>query len=320
MQVSSMHFKETAHVKLHDARLQVEPRQAQGQVRQRAPATRCPRSTTSRRRARPARRSATARSTTSTSGWRSSSATPPPAARRCCSPRTRADVNALVLEIAARHAVKKIVKVKSMVSEESALDHAIEARGPAGGRDRPRRVHPADQRLRGAVAHRRAGAAQEQGRGRRPVRQGARHAAQDRRRGALPRGPAGAAASTTSPPTWASPAATSSSPRPARWCWSPTRATRRCRPRCRKVHVAISGIEKIVPTLEDVATLTAPAAALGDRPVDHPTTSTSTPGPRARASTTAPSTCTSSSSTAGAPASSAARCARRCAASAAARA
>ena len=42
---------------------------------------------------------------------------------------TPADVNALVLEIAARHAVKKIIKSKSMVSEESALDHAIEGAG-----------------------------------------------------------------------------------------------------------------------------------------------------------------------------------------------
>src|SRR5512144_1126732 len=42
---------------------------------------------------------------------------------------TPADVNALVLEIAAKHSVKKIIKSKSMVSEESALDHAIEAAG-----------------------------------------------------------------------------------------------------------------------------------------------------------------------------------------------
>ena len=42
---------------------------------------------------------------------------------------TPADVNALVLEIAARHGVRKIIKSKSMVSEESALDHAIEAAG-----------------------------------------------------------------------------------------------------------------------------------------------------------------------------------------------
>ncbi len=42
---------------------------------------------------------------------------------------TPADINALVLEIAAKHGVRKIIKSKSMVSEESALDHAIEAAG-----------------------------------------------------------------------------------------------------------------------------------------------------------------------------------------------
>jgi L-lactate dehydrogenase complex protein LldF len=42
---------------------------------------------------------------------------------------TPADVNRHVLEIAKRHAVAKIIKSKSMVSEESALDRAIEAAG-----------------------------------------------------------------------------------------------------------------------------------------------------------------------------------------------
>jgi len=42
---------------------------------------------------------------------------------------TPAEVNALVLEIATRHGARKIIKSKSMVSEESALDHAIEAAG-----------------------------------------------------------------------------------------------------------------------------------------------------------------------------------------------
>ena len=42
---------------------------------------------------------------------------------------TPADINRLVLEIAFRHGVKSIIKSKSMVSEESALDHAIEAAG-----------------------------------------------------------------------------------------------------------------------------------------------------------------------------------------------
>ncbi|HEY5366136.1 MAG TPA: lactate utilization protein B [Casimicrobiaceae bacterium] len=42
---------------------------------------------------------------------------------------TPADINKLVLEIAFRHGVRTIIKSKSMVSEESALDHAIEAAG-----------------------------------------------------------------------------------------------------------------------------------------------------------------------------------------------
>jgi L-lactate dehydrogenase complex protein LldF len=42
---------------------------------------------------------------------------------------TPADINAQVLAIAQRHGVAKIIKSKSMVSEESALDRAIEAAG-----------------------------------------------------------------------------------------------------------------------------------------------------------------------------------------------
>ncbi len=42
---------------------------------------------------------------------------------------TPADINRHVLEIARRHGVQKIIKSKSMVSEESALDRAIEAAG-----------------------------------------------------------------------------------------------------------------------------------------------------------------------------------------------
>jgi L-lactate dehydrogenase complex protein LldF len=43
--------------------------------------------------------------------------------------QTPEDVNRLVLDIARRHSARKIIKSKSMVSEESALDHAIEAAG-----------------------------------------------------------------------------------------------------------------------------------------------------------------------------------------------
>ena len=42
---------------------------------------------------------------------------------------TPAEINAHVLDIARRHGVAKIIKSKSMVSEESALDRAIEAAG-----------------------------------------------------------------------------------------------------------------------------------------------------------------------------------------------
>jgi L-lactate dehydrogenase complex protein LldF len=44
---------------------------------------------------------------------------------------TPADINRHVLEIAQRHGARRIIKSKSMVSEESGLDHAIEAAGLA---------------------------------------------------------------------------------------------------------------------------------------------------------------------------------------------
>ena len=43
--------------------------------------------------------------------------------------QTPEEVNRLVLDIASRHGVRKIIKSKSMVSEESGLDHAIEGAG-----------------------------------------------------------------------------------------------------------------------------------------------------------------------------------------------
>jgi len=39
------------------------------------------------------------------------------------------EANGIVLEIANRHRVRSIVKSKSMVSEETALNHALEAAG-----------------------------------------------------------------------------------------------------------------------------------------------------------------------------------------------
>jgi L-lactate dehydrogenase complex protein LldF len=92
---------------------------------------------------------------------------------------TPAEVNALVLDIATRHAVRKIIKSKSMVSEESALDHAIEAAGVTVVETDLGEYILQNQRLRGAVAHHRAGAAQVERGGVRPLPRKARHDTQD---------------------------------------------------------------------------------------------------------------------------------------------
>ena len=128
MQVTSMHFKERAHVKLHDERLQLNLKKMQGKF-------------VAKRRAslvelddfegtRDAGKAIRARALDNLDVWLEtfeSNATARGATVLWA--ETPADVNALVLEIAARHAVKKIIKSKSMVSEESALDHAIEGAG-----------------------------------------------------------------------------------------------------------------------------------------------------------------------------------------------
>ena len=128
MEVRSMHFKEQAHIKLHDARLQHNLKKMQGKFvnKRRAAIVEIDDFESTRESAKAIRaraldnldvwletfeRNATARGATVL--WA----------------ETPADVNALVLEIAAKHAVKKIIKSKSMVSEESALDHAIEDAG-----------------------------------------------------------------------------------------------------------------------------------------------------------------------------------------------
>jgi L-lactate dehydrogenase complex protein LldF len=128
MQVASMRFKETAHVKLNDARLQHNLKKMQGKfvAKRRASLVELDDFEGTRDAAKAIRnraldnldtwleifeRNATARGATVL--WA----------------ETPADVNALVIEIAAKHGVRKIIKSKSMVSEESALDHAIEAAG-----------------------------------------------------------------------------------------------------------------------------------------------------------------------------------------------
>jgi L-lactate dehydrogenase complex protein LldF len=128
MEVTSMHFKERAHVKLHDERLQSNLRKMQGKF-------------VSKRRdslhelddfeaTRDAGKAIRNRALENLDVWLEMferTATARGAAVLWA--ETPADVNALVLEIAAKHAVKKIIKSKSMVSEESALDHAIEGAG-----------------------------------------------------------------------------------------------------------------------------------------------------------------------------------------------
>ena len=127
MEVASMHFKERAHVKLHDERLQYNLRKMQGKF------------VGNRRRAltelddfegtRDAAKAIRSRALDNLDVWLElfeKNATARGATVLWA--ETPAEVNALVLDIATAHAVKKIIKSKSMVSEESALDHAIEAR------------------------------------------------------------------------------------------------------------------------------------------------------------------------------------------------
>ncbi len=128
MEIGSMHFKERAHVKLHDARLQHNLKKMQGKF------------VAKRRDAlvelddfegtRDAGKAIRNRALDNLDVWLETferNATARGASVLWA--ETPADVNALVLEIAAKHAVKKIIKSKSMVSEESALDHAIEGAG-----------------------------------------------------------------------------------------------------------------------------------------------------------------------------------------------
>jgi L-lactate dehydrogenase complex protein LldF len=128
MQVASMHFKERAHAKLHDELLQTNLAKLKGKF-------------VAKRRAslvelddfegtRDAGKAIRNRALENLDVWletfeRNAAA----AGATVLFAETPADVNALVLEIAARHGVRKIIKAKSMVSEESALDHAIEAAG-----------------------------------------------------------------------------------------------------------------------------------------------------------------------------------------------
>ena len=128
MQIATMYFKDRAHLKLNDQLLQYNLKKSQGKfVGKRAEAIReLDDLEATRDEAKQIRQrvldhldayleifeaNATARGATVL--WA----------------ETPEDVNRHVLEIAARHGLKKAIKSKSMVSEESALDHAIEAAG-----------------------------------------------------------------------------------------------------------------------------------------------------------------------------------------------
>ena len=128
MQVASMYFKERAHAKLHDAQLQASLRKFQGKF---VPARRASLVELDDFEAtRDAGAAIRQRALDDLDVWltifdenaRARGAT-------VLYAQTPADINALVLEIAERHGVRKIIKSKSMVSEESGLDHAIEAAG-----------------------------------------------------------------------------------------------------------------------------------------------------------------------------------------------
>src|SRR6476620_7553476 len=128
MQVASMYFKERAHVKLHDAQLQHNLTKIKGKFveKRRLALMELDDFEETRETARGIRQ----RALDDLDVWltifeenaRARGAT-------VLYAQTPAEVNALVLEIAQRHDVRKIIKSKSMVSEESGLDHAIEGAG-----------------------------------------------------------------------------------------------------------------------------------------------------------------------------------------------
>jgi len=128
MRVASMHFKERAHEKLNDALLQSNLKKMQGKfvAKRRSSITELDDFEGTRDAARDIRQGVL----DDLDGWLL--AFEENARKRGATvlwAETPAEVNALVLAIAKRHGVNKIIKSKSMVSEESGLDHAIEAAG-----------------------------------------------------------------------------------------------------------------------------------------------------------------------------------------------
>jgi L-lactate dehydrogenase complex protein LldF len=128
MQIASMHFKARAHEKMNDAQLQANLAKMQGKFvgKRRAAITELDDFEGTRDAGRAIRQ----RALDDLDVWLAMFEEN--ATRRGAKvlwAETPADVNALVIEIARRHDVRRIIKSKSMVSEESGLDHAIEAAG-----------------------------------------------------------------------------------------------------------------------------------------------------------------------------------------------
>jgi L-lactate dehydrogenase complex protein LldF len=128
MHVASMHFKERAHKSLDDAQLQQNLQKFRGKfvTKRREALTELDDVDATRDAARAIRQRALDNLDTWLEIFEAN------ATRRGATvlwASTPDDVNRLVLEIAARHGTRKIIKSKSMVSEESALDRAIEDAG-----------------------------------------------------------------------------------------------------------------------------------------------------------------------------------------------
>src|SRR5258707_15433642 len=126
MQVASMHFKERAHVKLHDERLQHNLAKMKDKFvgRRRESLAELDDFEGTREAARAIRQ----RALDDLDVWLEifeSNASARGATVLWA--ETPAEINEHVLDIARRHGARQIIKSKSMVSEESALDRAIEA-------------------------------------------------------------------------------------------------------------------------------------------------------------------------------------------------
>ena len=210
--------------------------------------------------------------TTSTPTWPARSSASPsgrsPTAPTSTGPADAADANRYIVELARRIQARSVVKGKSMATEETELNEALEAAGLRRGRDRPRRVdHPA---RRPDAVHIIAPAVHlDRTQVRRHLRRSrAGGDAADVEPEELAPSPGRSCARSSSPPTSASPAATSAWPRPARSCSSTNEGNGRCHhaaPRARRGHGHGAGRRDVGPA-RPVARRCCP---LGHRPGTH---------------------------------------------------